>query len=513
MSGSLIDQTAGSPARETRRSWTLAALMMAMFMGAIEATIVATAIPTIVGDLGGFALLTWVFSAYLLTQAASIPIYGKLADLYGRKPIFLVGTSIFAFGSLLSGLAGSMAFLVFARAVQGLGAGAVLPMASTIVGDLYDLEERARIQGYLASVWGISSVVGPTAGGLIVTYLGWPWIFFVNLPIALMAVGLIVLNFHESVRPKERSIDYLGAALIFATVGALITFLVQGGVAWEWSDPPSLALVGIVLAGALAFVRQERTAAAPVLPLSIFRRPVIAVGNTGAFLAGALVLGTSSFIPTFVQGSLGQTAIVAGLSLGAMSVGWPLASTFSGRIMIRIGFRKTAVIGSLFNVAGALVLLMLSLVSSPWHVAAGTFLMGVGLGLTTTTYLISIQHSVAWEERGVATGSNMFGRMLGSTIGVAVLGSLLNGRLGAYVQRNGDATLQRLGADAGNALLDPARRALLSAEEVSILQEGLAVATHSVFTALLVIAAIVSLVVWFLPDRTDAPTNPSESGT
>lgn len=475
--------------------------MMAMFMGAIEATIVATAIPTIVGDLGGFALLSWVFSAYLLTQAASVPIYGRLADMYGRKPIFMIGTTLFVLGSILCGVATSMVQLVVFRALQGLGAGAVLPMASTIVGDLYDLEERARIQGYLASVWGISSVVGPTVGGLIVTYLGWPWIFFINLPVAALAIGLIAANLVENVERKEQHIDYAGAAMLFVSVSALITFLVQGGVAWSWGSPISLGLIVASIVGLVNFYFQEKRAADPMLPLSLLSRPVIAVGNSGAFLAGMLTLGTSSFIPTFVQGSLNQTPIVAGLSLGALSVGWPLASTFSGKLMIRIGYRKTAALGAFCNVVGAAVFSVLSLQSSPWHVALGAFFMGAGLGLTTSTYLIAIQQSVPWHERGVATGSNMFGRSLGSTLGVAVLGSLVNARLVAYVSRYGNDHLRSLGSDAGNALLDPVQRASLSPEEVATLQEGLATASHGVFVGLLVIAVLVFGVARFLPDR------------
>lgn len=500
MSG--VAAKAERPARARGRAWTLAGLMMAMFMGAIEATIVATAIPTIVGDLGGFSLLSWVFSAYLLTQAASVPIYGKLADLYGRKPIFLAGASLFALGSLLCGAAPTMAHLAIFRAVQGLGAGAVLPMAQTIVGDLYDLEERARIQGYLASVWGISSVVGPTAGGLIVTYLGWPWVFFINLPVALAAMLLISVHLKERVDPRAQPIDFAGAALLFAGVGALITFLVQGGVAWPWRSLPSLLLAGTAAAGLALFLLHERRAADPILPLELFRRPVIAAGNAGAFLAGALTLGTSSFIPTFVQGSLGKSALVAGLSLGALSIGWPLASTFSGRIMLRAGFRRTAAIGAAFNLAGALVLISLTLESTPFHVAAGAFLMGAGLGLTTNTYLISIQQSVPWAERGVATGSNMFARMLGSSLGVTLLGSLLNARLRSYLAEHGTAALRRLGADAANALLDPQRRAAFSPAEIETLREGLALATDAVFLSLLVISAAVAVVVRWLPVRT-----------
>ena len=494
----------GRPERVTHRSRTLVALMLAMFMGAIEATIVATAIPTIVGDLGGFSLLSWVFSAYLLTQAASVPIYGKLADLFGRRSVFLAGTAIFAGGSFLCGAAGSMIQLVLFRALQGLGAGAVLPIASTIVGDLYDLEERARIQGYLASVWGISSIVGPALGGLIVTYLGWPWIFYVNLPVALLAMGLLVANFHERIRPARRPIDYPGAALLFAGVGALITFLVQGGTAWEWGSTPSAALAATAVLGMAGFFVQERRAPEPILPLPLFRRPVIAVGNAGGFLAGALTVGTSSFIPTFVQGALGGTPLVAGLSLGAMSVGWPLAATFSGRLMIRFGYRWTAAAGTLFNLAGALALLALTTGSRPWQVAAGAFLMGVGLGLTTSTYLISIQQSVAWNERGVATGSNSFARMLGSALGVAVLGSLLNARLRAHLERYGTDFLRSLGTDAGNALLDPAGRIALSPAEAAVVREGLAQGTQWVFAGLLLISLIAVAVAWKLPHRTDA---------
>ena len=492
----------GGPPAEvhaTHKGLILVALMLAMFMAAIEGTIVATAIPSIVADLGGFSRFSWVFSAFLLTSAASVPIYGKLADLYGRKPVFLAGAGLFLLGSALCGTATTIGQLVAFRALQGLGAGAVQPITMTIVGDLYRLEERARIQGYLSSVWGVSAVVGPAAGGLLVQYAGWPWVFYINLPIGLLACTGLALFLHEPPRHGRVAIDLAGSFWMVVAVSALLVQLVEGGSAWPWASWTTAALLATALLAGWMFVRQEGRAPEPILPLELLGRPIIRAGNLGGLVGGIILIGLSSTIPTFVQGVLGRSPVVAGFAVATLSIGWPLASTLSGRLMLRWGFRGTAVTGSLFGILGTLVLWLAGPGSSPLQVAAGCFLVGVSMGLAMTTYIVSIQESVPRHERGVATGSQAFARMLGSALGAALLGGVINTRLEGALLAAGHPDLARLGADAGNWLLDPQRRATLDPAALEALRHALAGAFRAAMTVVLGLAVLVLPITRTLP--------------
>ncbi|PZN10044.1 MAG: MFS transporter [Bacillota bacterium] len=480
-----------------RKGLVLASLMLAMFMAAIEATIVATAIPAIVADLGGFARYSWVFSLFLLTSATTVPIYGKLADLYGRKPVFLAGSGLFLLGSVLCGTARSMNELVVYRALQGLGAGAVQPVTMTIVGDLYPLEERARVQGYLSSVWGISSIIGPAAGGLLVEHAGWPWVFYINVPIGLLAMAGVLLFLREPKRQGDVYIDFQGSFWMAVAISALLIQLVEGGSGWPWLSPQTAALLAVSTVAGVLFIRQERRAPDPVLPLGLLARPLMRAANLGGLVGGAVIAGISSTVPTFVQGVLGQTVTVGGFSLATMSIGWPLAATAAGRLMLRFGFRRTALAGAVIGVAGALVLVTTGTGSPVLQVAAGSFVIGACMGLTMTTYIVSIQSAVPRHERGVATGSQAFARMLGSAIGAALVGAIINGRLAAHLAAYPD--LARLGGDAGNLLLDEARRVLLDEGQLAILRDGFAEAFHAAMWAILVLNLLVLPIARMLP--------------
>lgn len=368
----------------SERGPILIALMLSSALVALDSTIIATAVPSVVHDLGGFSQFPWLFSIYLLAQAVSVPIYGKLADLFGRKPILFFGIGLFLAGSVLCGVAWSMPALIAARAIQGLGAGAVQPMGITIAGDLYSVAERARVQGYLASVWGISAVVGPTLGGAFSEYLSWRWIFFVNLPVGALAVWMLHRNLHEKVQRRKHTIDYTGAALL--TVGSvlLILGLLEGGVAWGWGSAVSVAIFVVGVALIVGFVLVERRAAEPMLPLWVFARRVLAGSSLVAVGVGALVIGLSSYVPTYVQGVLGTGPVVAGFALATLTIGWPLAAALAGRVYLRIGFRDTALIGVVVLLTGALLALRLGSGSSVWAVAACCFTIGVGLGLVSS---------------------------------------------------------------------------------------------------------------------------------
>lgn len=415
----------------SERGPILGSLMLSTGLVALDSTIIATAVLTITESLGGFAHFPWLFSIYLLAQAVTVPIYGKLADMVGRKPVILFGIVVFALGSLLCGLAGNMLWLIVFRALQGIGAGAIQPMTTTIAGDLYTLAERARVQGYLASVWAISAVAGPLVGGIFAEYVSWRWIFLINIPFSALAGWTLLRHFTETAPRRNHNIDYAGAALLTLGAGAVILGLLEGGKAWAWDSPMSIGIfVGgtVVLAG-FAFLQQR--APNPVLPLWLFSRRVVVASCVVALLVGAVVLGLTSYVPTFAQGVLGTDPIVGGLTVGALTIGWPLASSQAGKVYLRLGFRATATIGATLVTIGAASTLFIGTESTVWQIAMSCFVIGTGMGLLSTPTLIAAQTRAEWHERGVVTSANMFARSLGSATGVALFGALVNSHTGA----------------------------------------------------------------------------------
>lgn len=403
---------------------------MSTSLVAIDSTIIATAVPSIVKSIGGFSQFPWLFSIYLLAQAVSVPVYGKLADLFGRKPVMLFGILVFLLGSILCGAAWNMTVLIAFRVIQGLGAGAVQPMSITIVGDLYSLEERAKVQGYLASVWGLSSVIGPTMGGVFSEYISWRWIFIINIPLCLLAAALLIRNFEERVLRGSPRIDYRGAGLLTTGCTLLILGVLEGGQSWAWLSPPGL---GVPVLGALlllGFVRVERRTAEPVLPLWVFTHRLLLTCSLTAAAVGAIVLGLTSYIPTFVQDVLGTGPVVAGFALAALTLGWPISASQAGRIYLHLGFRACALIGSALVLLGCALLSLLGSGSNVLEVGGSCWVIGLGMGLVASPTLIAAQSAVGWQERGVVTGNNLFCRSLGSAVGVAIFGAIANGTAG-----------------------------------------------------------------------------------
>jgi EmrB/QacA subfamily drug resistance transporter len=481
-----VEQAAASSGVGFRseRGPVLIGIMLSTGLVAIDATVIATAVPSIVADLGGFAEFPWLFSVYLLAQAVTVPVYGKLADVFGRKPVMLVGIGLFLVGSVLCGVAWSMGTLIAFRAVQGLGAGAVQPMSMTIVGDLYSLQERAKVQGYIASVWAVSSVVGPTLGGVFSEYVSWRWIFLVNIPLCLIAAATIGRRFHERVDRRRPRIDYAGAGTLTVALTLLILGLLEGGEAWAWASPAGIAVLG---AGALLlglFVVIERRAADPVVPLRLLRNRLLVATNLVAACVGAVLLGLTSFVPTFVQDVLGTGPLVAGFALAALTLGWPISASQSGRVYLRIGIRSTALIGAAVVVLGSGLLLLLDESSSVVQVGATSFVMGLGMGFTAAPTLIAAQSAVQWQQRGVVTGSNMFFRSAGSAVGVAVFGAIANATLGGP-----------------------------GSEGDRVTPEALTTAVHHVFVGTAVLAGAMLVAVLLMPRDRSRPRPPAREAT
>jgi EmrB/QacA subfamily drug resistance transporter len=410
----------------SERGPILIALMASTALVAIDGTIIATAVPTVVREIGGASAFPWLFSVYVLVQAVTVPVYSKLADTVGRKPVMIVGIGLFLLGSVLCGAAWSMPSLIAFRVIQGFGAGAVLPMSITIAGDIYTVQERAKAQGYLASVWGVASVVGPTLGGVFSQFVSWRWIFYVNVPICIIAAILIIRALHENIEKKRHHVDYLGASLITAGMSLLILAVLEGGVAWAWDAPISIAafVVGGLLV--LAFLFVETRAAEPILPLWVFLRRLLASTSLVSLGVGAIVIGLSAYVPTYLEGSLGAPPIVAGLALAALTLGWPVSASQAGRFYLRIGFRNTVLIGLAFAIVGSLSLAYFAHAPSIAVVAVSCFVIGIGMGLVAVPSLIAAQSSVGWDERGVVTGANLFFRSIGSAVGVAIFGAIAN---------------------------------------------------------------------------------------
>ncbi|MCZ2258943.1 MDR family MFS transporter [Sporosarcina sp. G11-34] len=479
----------------TNRPLVLASVMLAMFVSAVEATIVTTAMPVIASELGGFSRYSWIFSAYLLMSTVTVLIYGKLADLFGRKPIFFIGLTIFLIGSILCGFATSMEMLIVFRLVQGLGAGAVMPIATTIIGDIYSTEERAKIQGYLSSVWGISAVLGPVIGGIIVYYISWKYVFWVNVPLGIIAMIGIGKYLHEPEMEKKVSIDYKGALLLTVSLSSILFWLVEGGQSFSRLSATSILLFLMGIGLFVLFIFVERSAKDPMMPFSIWRNPVILYANLVSFATGVIMIGISTYLPTFVTGVMEQPAIIAGFTLTAMSIGWPLASSMAGHLLIRHGTFTVSFVGGLFLMLGTMLFVVMDAGSGPWWAAMSSFFVGVGMGLTSTSFIVTIQGAVPREKRGTATAANMFMRNFGNTVGAAIFGAILNGSLMAHFnKKNLEFTLEDI-----NLLLTEESRNSMPEEHIRVLQNTLDISLQWVYVGAFLFAVLSLLLILRIP--------------
>lgn len=475
------------------RGLILIGVLLATFLSAIEGTVIGPAGPTIVSDLGDVSLLSWIFTSYLLTMAVSTPIFGKISDLYGRKPVFLIGVALFLLGSILCCFAVNMESLIVYRAIQGIGAGAVVPVTFTIIGDIYSIEERGKVQGLISSVWGISSLVGPLIGGYFVDYLGWQWIFGFNIPFGLLAMWFVAKYFKEEVVKRNTKIDFAGAITFIIGITSLLIVLTLGGQSYAWTSPFIILLLIGAICFLILFIYIESKAEEPLVPLNLFRIRDITLSNISGMLISALLIGLSSYLPLWVQGVRGGNATSSGLMLAPMSIGWLIGGIIAGRLLVRLGSRKTTLIGLTAIVIGSIGLLFTTASTPEWMMYVYTFIYGIGFGFSFTVFTIIAQSSVGHRQRGASTALNTFTRTLGQTIGAAAFGTWLNVRI-ASLSEEMNLTQQGITQADINQILAPHGTASMPDHLKMMLQNVLELSLHSLFVIMMIISIIAFLV-------------------
>lgn len=460
-------------------------LMAAIAVAALDSTVVGTAMPTIIGQLGGLSEYAWVFSAYLLVSTTTVPLYAKLADIYGRKPVFMFGLVLFVAGSALCGLSGSMLELIAFRALQGLGAGALQPISFTIAGDIFESRQRARMQGFFSGIWGVSAIVGPAVGGLVTTTVGWPWVFELNIPVGILAGVIIWRGFHERFERRPHRVDWAGAVLLSGSIVLLLLAVSEGGSFFGWTSPAMAGMLAGSVALLVLFVRHARRTVEPLVDLELLRAPIIRAGLGIGTLAGITMFGLTTYVPPMVQGVHGGTAVDAGIAVAAMSIGWPIGSVVAGRLLGRLGARPIVVTGTVLLVLGSVLVTQLGRFDSLAYATGACAVTGLGMGLSSTTLLVVIQGAVAWQRRATATGLVQFSRTIGGAVGVGVMGGILAAFVGG----------------ASSAILDPVARGSLDAAALAAGRASLADGLGIIYWLMVVTAgAACALAVRSMPD-------------
>ncbi|QGQ97478.1 DHA2 family efflux MFS transporter permease subunit [Paenibacillus psychroresistens] len=410
-------------------------LMIGLLLSALDQTIVSTAMPTVINKLHGFNLYSWVFSIYMLTSTAAVPIFGKLADLYGRRPVYLVGMGFFILGSALCGLSHNMVELIIFRGIQGIGAGALMPLAMTIIGDIYPPDKRGKMQGIFGAVFGLSSILGPGAGGFIVDHWDWQWIFYVNLPFGIIAAIILGIALKETRSKEKRSIDWFGALTLTGAIVAILLGLVlagntdQPGTHYAWASPQIIGLfsIGAILIG--AFLLIEARAKEPIIPLTLFKNRVITVVSIAGFFMGTGMFGAITYIPLFVQGVVGTKAATAGYILTPLMLSLILASIIGGRIISKLTYRTIIMTSMAIMGLGFYLMSTMTVDTTNLTVILYMIVTGLGMGSLMPTFTIAVQSAVGPEMRGVATSSSQFFRSIGGTMGVSIMGAIMASKM------------------------------------------------------------------------------------
>jgi EmrB/QacA subfamily drug resistance transporter len=500
------------PLPERAKALVLIAALLAVFLGALDALIIGAAMPTIVADLGGLELYSWVFSAYMLARAVSLPLFGKLADLYSTKKLFILALAIFLIGSVPAGAVRNMAELILLRAIQGVGAGGNFALAYIVVAEVSPPSERGRTMGLISFVWGISSLLGPLLGGLIVTYLPWPWVFYLNVPVGAVAIWWVSRYFQESrAKRAEAPVDYLGAcALTTGVLSLLMAFLLGGKDPGGWHSPEVLGLGALTVLASFLFYVAERRAVDPILPLGFFRVPSFTLANGAAFFSSFAVFSLTAFIPLFLQGAMGKTPAELGVLMVPLSLGWSAGALTCGRLVGRLGEKAASLTGSLLMGGGTALTLTFGAATGLLYFSTVLFGIGVGMGFVSLSTLLTVQNSLTEMDLGVATSSHQFARNLGGTVGVGVCGSLVVHQVDqamASLMRSSLRTdfppelATRAATDIQN-VLRPEFTESLSGPVMTALRTAIGKGVQAVFWASLLVC-VISLILCVMLPRTD----------
>ncbi len=490
----------------SQRFAVISAALLALFLGALDALVISAAMPTVVAELGGMHLYSWVYSVYFLARAVSLPIFGKLSDLHQNRTIFLFAIALFLISSVAAGFAPNMAFLIVARVFQGMGAGGIFALVYVVLADVSTPENRGRTLSFASSIWGIASVLGPTLGGFIVTYFSWRWIFFVNVPLGLVSLWGIGAYLVE-MRPKKEhvTLDFLGVALLTTALLAFLSIFLLGGRQYPWLSLPMTTLVLFTLCGFVAFVWAERRAKDPILSIDFFANRSFSAGNGAVFLSSFAIFPLFAFAPLFIQGVQGQSPMQVGLAMLSLSLGWSVSSILLGLVIDRMGFRKCAVAGAVCLIIGSAMTLLFTAQTTVLFSFSTFFIVGMGMGVVALATLLVVQSGMDAGDLGVATSSNQFARTLGGTVGVGVCGGFIANRfaeLTQSIQQSGfldrlpEAFAER-GFDQIEQLFRPEIQAILPPELKMMVHAAIGQGIREVFWTVL-IAAIFCLVITLL---------------
>ncbi|PGW43977.1 MDR family MFS transporter [Bacillus thuringiensis] len=467
------------------RKKVMMSLMLMTFLSAVEGTIVSTAIPRITSDLSGVELVSWVYAIYMLATAVSTPIYGKLADLFGRKTVLLIGATIFLVGSALCGVVTSMEQLIFFRALQGIGAGAVMPITMTIIGDLYsEAKDRAKAQGWMSAVWGVSGVIGPLVGGFLVDSLSWRYIFFLNVPFGIIACLMIVIYYKESIKPAKHHIDYLGATVFSLSTIALLYALLTGSSKQNWGDITIIGLLIFAVVSFIIFLFIEKKSPEPLIPLALFSNRTLSTINILTLIAGAMIISITMYLPIWSQGVLGKNATEAGLILMPIPVMWTFGAIFSGNLVGKLKTKQIILLGASILSVATFLLFTLSTNSPSFLIYVAVGLFGLGMGLVTPIYMVTIQAAVPAHTRGTAVGLNTFINTFSQTLGAAIFGTIFNTMIHARGIKNLDLVSGGHGGTTANVVTES--------------QSALASSVHVIYMSTFVLAVCTLIIAWLL---------------